>query len=106
MLKITTQSDVDVTKMILEGCLVGPWVEELDRCWRGVEGARQERVLVDLTGVTFIAPEGKALLTKMWQQGAKLHAVGCLTKCIVEDLTKAGRPGSSRSSRKAQNKRS
>ncbi len=100
MLKITTQSDVDVTKMILEGCLVGPWVEELDRCWRGVEGARQERVLVDLTGVTFIAPEGKALLTKMWQQGAKLHAVGCLTRCIVEDITKADRTGPSRSGRK------
>ena len=106
MLKITTQSDVDVTKMILEGCLVGPWVEELDRCWRGVEGARQERVLVDLTGVTFIAPEGKALLTKMWQQGAKLHAVGCLTKCIVDEISKPDSSWSSHPLWKGPSKRS
>ena len=31
---------------------------------------------------------------------AQLHAVGCLTRCIVEEITKAGRACSSRSSRK------
>jgi ABC-type transporter Mla MlaB component len=106
MLKITIHPEAGVARLKLEGRLAGPWVEELDRCWREVAGTQQSHVAVDLTGVTFIDPEGKALLTKMWQQGAKLHAVGCLTKCIVEDLTKAGRPGSSRSSRKDNNKRS
>src|SRR5437879_5353302 len=106
MLKITTQSEATLTKLVLEGRLAGPWVDELDRCWREVAGTQQNHVAVDLTGVTFIDPEGKALLTRMWQQGAKFHAVGCLTKCIVEDVTKSGRPGSSRSSRKDNNKRS
>jgi len=92
MLKITTRSEATLTKLVLEGRLAGPWVDELDRCWREVAGTQQNHVAVDLTGVTFIDPEGKALLTRMWQQGAKFHAVGCLTKCIVEDVTKAGAP--------------
>ena len=88
MLKITTQSDAKLTRLVLEGRLAGPWVEELDRCWTKVAGSGQNLVVVDLSGVTFIDPDAKALLTKMWQQGAKLHAVGCLTKCIVEEVTK------------------
>jgi hypothetical protein len=55
-----------------------------------------------LTGVTFIDANGKALLTKLWQQGAQLQAVGCLTRCIVEEITKGGHAGSSRSSRKGK----
>jgi ABC-type transporter Mla MlaB component len=106
MLKITIHPEAGVARLKLEGRLAGPWVEELDRCWREVAGTQQSHVAVDLTGVTFIDPEGKALLARMWQQGAMLHAVGCLTRCIVEDVTKAGRPGSSRSSRKDNNKRS
>ena len=100
MLKITTQSDAKLTRLVLEGRLAGPWVEELDRCWREVAGSRQSLVVVDLSGVTFIEPEGKALLTKMLQQGAKFHAVGCLTRCIVDEISKAGCPESSRSRRK------
>lgn len=100
MLKITTQSDADVTKMILEGCLVGPWVEELERCWRRVADLQQGSLAVDLTEVTFVDSGGKGLLARMWQQGAKLHAVGCLTRCIVEDITKADRTGPARSGRK------
>ena len=88
MLRITTHNKDAVTTLKLEGRLAGPWVEELDRCWTKVAGSGQNLVVVDLSGVTFIDPDAKALLTKMWQQGAKLHAVGCLTKCIVEEVTK------------------
>jgi len=47
--------------------------------------------MIDLTGVTFIDADGKALLTKLWQQGAELRALGCLTRCVVEEITGAGR---------------
>ncbi|TLY27147.1 MAG: hypothetical protein E6K63_11425 [Nitrospirae bacterium] len=100
MLKITTQSDAELTRLVLEGRLAGPWVEELARCWREVAGSRQSPVVVDLSGVTFIDPEGKAILAKMSQQGAKFHAAGCLTRCIVDEISRADCPESSRSSRK------
>lgn len=99
MLRITIHKHQAATKLDLEGRLAGPWVEELKCCWGRVAGSPQSQVLVDLTGVTFIDPEGKALLTQMWRQGAKLHAVGCLTRCIVEEITKVDRTDASRSSR-------
>ena len=104
MLKITIHPEAGVARLKLEGRLAGPWVEELDRCWREANGAQQNHVMVDLSGVTFIDPEGKKLLTKMWQQGAKLHAVGCLTRCIVDEISKADSSWSSHSSRKDKSK--
>lgn len=114
MLKITTQSGPKLTKLFLEGRLAGPWVAELERCWHEVASSQQSHATVDLSGVTFIDPEGKALLTKMWQRGAKLHASGCLTTCIVEEIMKTDRAwkksmkadctDGSRSSRKGKGK--
>jgi len=77
-------------------------VEELDTCWRQIAANSQGGVVVDLTGVTFVDADGKALLARMWQQGAEFRAVGCLTRCIVEEITKAGHAGSSHSSRKGK----
>jgi len=51
--------------------------------------------VIDLTGVTFIDANGKALLTRLWQQGAELRAVGCLIRCVVEEITGSSRLASS-----------
>lgn len=104
MLKITIRPDVQSTRLELEGRLAGPWVEELERCLHRVADAPHGDLIVDLTAVTFVDAEGRALLTQMWQQGAQLHAVGCLNRCIVEEITKSGRAGSSCSSRKRKRK--
>ncbi|HET8722279.1 MAG TPA: hypothetical protein VFM24_09645 [Nitrospira sp.] len=86
MLKITTHGSEDSTRITLEGRLVGPWIAELERCWReATESAAGRRLIVDLTGVTFVEPEGKALLTRMYQAGAELLASGCCMRSIVED---------------------
>jgi anti-anti-sigma regulatory factor len=104
MLKITQHRDAaaESVSFMLEGRLAGPWVEELNACWHQMVANQQSRAVVDLTGVTFVDAEGKALLARMSQQGAQLHAVGCLTRCIVEEITKAGHAGSSHSSRKGK----
>jgi anti-anti-sigma regulatory factor len=88
MLKITQQRDAGSVSFLLEGRLAGPWVEELNTCWRQNAGRSDHRAVIDLTGVTFVDSAGKTLLTKMWQQGAELRATGCMTKCIVEEITK------------------
>ncbi len=102
MLKITGQRDAspDPISLILEGKLAGPWVDELNSYWRQISGNQQSGAVIDLTGVTFIDVNGKALLTKLWQQGAELRASGCLTRCVVEEITKVGRAGSPRLSQK------
>jgi anti-anti-sigma regulatory factor len=93
MLKITEQRDAAPGSMsiILEGKLAGPWVEELNAYWSQISGNQQRGVVIDLTGVTFIDADGKELLTKLWQQGAELRAAGCLTRCVVEEITGSGR---------------
>ena len=104
MLKITQHRDAasESVSFFVEGRLAGPWVEELRKCWRRRVATPSSRTIIDLTGVTFVDADGKALLTRMSQQGAQLHAVGCLTRCIVEEVTKAGSTGSSHSSRKGK----
>ncbi|MGQ0812603.1 MAG: STAS domain-containing protein [Nitrospiraceae bacterium] len=93
MLKITEQraAESESMSLTLEGRLAGPWVEELDSCWRQMAVNQQRRTVIDLTGVTFVDSEGKALLARIWREGAEFVAAGCLTKCIVEDITAAGR---------------
>ena len=93
MLKITGKKDAVPASMliILEGKLAGPWVEELNSYWRQMSVNQQSCAVIDLTGVTFIDANGKALLTRLWHQGAELRAAGCLTRCIVEEITGPGR---------------
>ena len=97
MLKITGQRGAasDSMSLKLEGRLAGPWVEELNSYWRQMSANQQSGTMIDLTGVTFIDANGKALLTRLWQQGAELSAAGCLTRCVVEEITGPGRLDSS-----------
>jgi anti-anti-sigma regulatory factor len=64
MLRITTHDDTGSTTLKLAGRLAGPWVTELERCWRAAGGAQRGRPLrLDLTEVTFIDAAGKQLLS-------------------------------------------
>jgi ABC-type transporter Mla MlaB component len=91
LLKITGQggTEKDSLSLILEGRLAGPWVEELNGYWSRLTGSQREHAAIDLSGVTFIDATGKALLDRLWRQGARLRATGCLTRCIVEEITGA-----------------
>ena len=93
MLKITTLTDKESITFKLEGRLAGPWVQELERCWVStVVGTRKRHPFsMDLSAVTYVDSGGKDLLKKIHQQGAKLVASGCLTNCIVREISQAVR---------------
>jgi hypothetical protein len=84
MLKITTKTEAAGMTLELEGKLMGPWVEEVERCWRELHSG--QRVTVCLAGVTYIDDLGKSLLRRLHQAGAELKASGCMTRCIVEQV--------------------
>jgi ABC-type transporter Mla MlaB component len=87
MLKITVQIESGIIILALEGRLAGPWVKELELCWCTADRTeRNHSVRVDLSSVTYIDTEGKALLSRMCREGADLVATGCLNKCIVEGI--------------------
>jgi anti-anti-sigma regulatory factor len=93
MLKITTLTNAESTTLKLEGRLAGPWVQELERCWDSLVGATTTHPLlsVDLSAVTYVDSDGKGLLKKIHQRGAKLVASGCLTSCIVNEIVQVTR---------------
>jgi hypothetical protein len=71
----------------LEGRIIGPWVKELERCWRNAaDTGKKKSMQVDLTSVAFIDEEGTELLEKMHGEGVELVASGCMNKCIVERI--------------------
>ena len=87
MLRITANDNPRVLTFRLEGRLEGPWVHELDQCWRSlVENGNEPTVCVDLTGVTYIDAAGKTRLAEMHEQGAQFIAGDCETKAIVAEI--------------------
>jgi hypothetical protein len=91
MLKITTRTDPTGTSFELEGKLAGPWVKELESCWRKASNSEQS-VRVLLCAVTFIDDKGRDLLVKMYRRGTELVAEGCMNKAIVEEIIRGERP--------------
>jgi hypothetical protein len=93
MLKITTHVAEDATRITLEGRLAGPWIHELERCWRESEhAAAGRRVIVDLTGVTFVEQlsvpcifEGRSELRNAGRVNCKIHwpILGCGTPYLL-----------------------
>lgn len=87
MLRITANDSPRALTFRLEGRLEGPWVGELEQCWRKtLNGPSRPSVCVDLTGVTFIDAAGKARLAEMHEQGAEFIASDCVTKAIVAEI--------------------
>jgi anti-anti-sigma regulatory factor len=70
MLRITIEDKKDAVVLRLEGELIGPWVEEVEQCWKKVFASLGDRsVHVDLSAVTFVDTAGGALLSRMHDAG-------------------------------------
>jgi anti-anti-sigma regulatory factor len=90
MLRITTSDYPRVLTLRLEGRLEGPWVQELEKCWKSnLSNTTRPSLRVDLTGVTFIDAAGKDRLAAMHRQGVEFIADDCLTKALVEEIIEA-----------------
>ena len=94
MLKIMIAQDAQGTAIVLAGRLVGPWVEEVRRCWLEAEAECRDKWRVNLRETTHVDAAGKALLSELFHRGATFEATGCLTRAIVESLAVASAPAS------------
>ena len=61
MLKISIQRETDTIRLVLEGSLAGPWVQELERVSQEAIAASKS-VALDLEKLRFVDLEGAALL--------------------------------------------
>lgn len=86
MLKITRTETLAEERWILQGRLVGLWVNELKKSWKRTHRADDERqCVVDLNEVTFIDKKGEALLRIMSRQGAQFIANGIYIKHLLQE---------------------
>lgn len=85
MLKITILSTASTTTLKLEGALIGPWVDELERCWHILGTSGRRAMCVDLASLTRVGPGGKELLGWMHQEGVALVSGDGVTRAIVDE---------------------
>ena len=79
MLRITIEEKENAVVLRLEGQLIGPWVEEVEQCWRNVFATLGKRsVQVDLSAVSFMDTAGGALLNRMHDAGFRLAGGGAV----------------------------
>jgi anti-anti-sigma regulatory factor len=89
-MKITSQRRGKTVVIEAVGKLMGPWVKELDQCWRAANGST---VRVDLTGVTFIDDAGTDLLRTMHRERVEFVAEGCFIEGIVDGIRQSNPQG-------------
>lgn len=89
MLKITADRTSETVRLRVEGRLTGAWVGELECVWQAERASTTVPLVVELTSVTYIGEDGKALLRRIWREGAVLVAKGCCTGHIVDEITGA-----------------
>jgi aryl-alcohol dehydrogenase-like predicted oxidoreductase len=90
MLRITTRNEDAETIFLVEGKLIGPWAQELEKCWRAAISDRPGNpILVNLAKVTFIDDFGKQLVAQMRRSGVRLTGAGLIAEFICTEIEKA-----------------
>lgn len=87
MLRIHIEEQCESATIRLEGKLAGPWVDELERCWRNTLARLKSRtVVIELDTVTFVDTQGHSLLAEMHRAGAILVGRGVLSQYLAEQI--------------------
>jgi ABC-type transporter Mla MlaB component len=88
MLKVTKNQADSTETWELEGKLSGDWVKELERCWKERSSPAGVSLQIHLKAVSYIDAAGKRLLTEMHGRGVEIKGGGCMTKAVVEEITR------------------
>jgi hypothetical protein len=89
MLKISILDTTNARRLILEGSLVAPGIEELDSIYgQASEGLSPKSLVVDLKGVTAIGREAEPILLDWMRRGTKFRCSGVLTKHVMRKIAR------------------
>ena len=87
MLRISFEQEPGTLSLVVEGRLVGPWVDELRRVSaKHISGSLPLRI--DLSGVTAMDARGQGLLDQLRQQGATLRCSDVMNRYLVEQMAR------------------
>jgi hypothetical protein len=97
MFKISIVDTLSQRKLVVEGKLSEPWVDELRATWKNASSGLGERKLViDVSSLTVISRAGEDAISDLMKQGAKFSCAGICTKYVLKRLARAcqGKPRS------------
>ena len=96
MLKICVIDTRTESRLVVEGKLIAPWVEELRTAWKAANrGPAGHALVVDLRNATLISQEGENALLELMREGAKFRCSGVFTKHLIQQLTRSRKRNSS-----------
>ena len=88
MLRIRVEKEEKALLFVVEGRLVGPWVDELRTVWRERMNAEDANQLtVDLCGLTAMDTGGQDLLEELQRRGATLRCSDVMNQYLVEQMS-------------------
>ncbi|HWX55655.1 MAG TPA: hypothetical protein VN176_13785 [Verrucomicrobiae bacterium] len=87
MFRISTIDTETERKLVVEGTLVHPWVDEL-RGTLNEAGASLDgrKLVIDLRNVTVISRDGEKAIFESMKEGAKFSCGGVLTRHLLTEL--------------------
>jgi hypothetical protein len=89
MFRISIADTPSRRTLIVEGTLVGPWLAELGRTWRNAsQELDMRKLIIDLTNVTVISPEGEDALFDLIKKGVNFCSDNVLTKHVLKQLVR------------------
>lgn len=97
MLKISVLDSSGLRRVVLEGSLSAPWVDELKRAWATAQADLHNRkLIIDLKNVTAISQDGENAILKLMSEGAKFRSRGVLTRHVLRELARRNRKNAGR----------
>src|SRR5271167_1910268 len=89
MFKISIVDTPSQRRLVVEGRLSEPWVDELRTSWRNASRDLDARKLViDLSSLTVISREGEDAIFDLMKQGAKFSCAGILTRHVLKAVAR------------------
>jgi hypothetical protein len=89
MFKISIVDTRTQRKLVVEGKLSEPWLDELRTTWRSASRDLDGRkVIIDLSSVTIISREGENAIFDLMTQGARFSCAGILTRHVLKGLAR------------------
>jgi hypothetical protein len=92
MFKISVVETQNQRRVVLEGKFAPPWTSDVEIVLKNAgEGLEGRKLLIDLCNVTLISQEGKDVLSKLMNEGAKFSCADVLTKHVLKQLAQSCR---------------
>jgi hypothetical protein len=87
MWKISIVEGRSQRRLVREGKLVSPWVDELKAAYENAKADSNGRKLViDLRNLTTISNQGESLLLELMKQGARFRCSGVFAKELLKQV--------------------